>query len=100
MLRRRWLLPFACAAGLIAAPAAHAQNAPVVIELTRPFPTGPRAVRLEVLSDRIVHVQASPGTTFPTRPSLVVVRKDWPAVKWSRRDAAIELPKSGYPNHR
>ena len=86
MLRRRWLLPLACAAGLITAPAARAQSAPVVIELTRPFPTGPRAIRLEVLSERIVHVQASPSTTFPTRPSLIVVRKDWPAVKWSRRD--------------
>ncbi len=114
MIRLCWLLPIIFGTGMFMVPSASAQDADrgptgarkprttapdsvglpaprqdgraIVIELTHPLPSGPRAMRLEALTDRIVHVQAWPDTTFRTRPSLVVQARQWPAVRWTRHD--------------
>ncbi|HET8657265.1 MAG TPA: TIM-barrel domain-containing protein, partial [Longimicrobiaceae bacterium] len=57
----------------------------VVVQLEPRRPTDPQLLKVEVLADNIIHVVAAPGDSFSARPSLVVQRTDWPAVKWTQR---------------
>ncbi len=101
MPNQRWLaaLTFALAAALVAPPAARAQKPDgrsVVIDLKPTRATDARRLRLDVLADGIVHVVASPGPAFSTRPSLIVPPAEWPEVQWTHRivgdDVVVSTP--------
>jgi len=45
----------------------------VTIDVEQPEANGARIVRLEVMNDRIIRVQATPETAFPQKKSLIIV---------------------------
>jgi alpha-glucosidase (family GH31 glycosyl hydrolase) len=67
----------AAAALLLALPAAHATTAIVA-----------RNARFEFLTPSLVRMEYSPGGRFLDAPSVVVQRRDWPAVRVTRTRAA------------
>ena len=40
-------------------------------------------LKLQVCSDSIIHVLYSPTTAFPKRADFVVIKDNWPSVKWN-----------------
>ncbi|HEX8507544.1 MAG TPA: TIM-barrel domain-containing protein [Hymenobacter sp.] len=84
------LLGFVC---LSAAFGARAQKASVekqangvTIHLPAAGPQAPRTVRLQVVSDKIIHVQASPLDTVSSLPSLMVVPQTVSGTRWQYRE--------------
>lgn len=56
----------------------------VIVHLSPAEAGGTRLLRLQVISDKIIHVIASPDTTFSTAESLMIVSdSDRPAVCWT-----------------
>ncbi len=49
------------------------------------------ALRLQICTDSIVHVQYSPTGEFPDKPEYVVVKHTWPEVHWTIQQAANEI---------
>ncbi|MGN1262962.1 MAG: TIM-barrel domain-containing protein, partial [Prevotella sp.] len=45
----------------------------VTINMTSPYDNGARTVRLQVVSDKIIRVEATPETSFPDKKSLIIV---------------------------
>jgi alpha-D-xyloside xylohydrolase len=68
------------------APKARVEQRPdgVVIHLPQPPEDAPRLLRLQVVSDRIIRVQATPQDSFSTRASLMVVPQPAPP-RWQYR---------------
>ena len=58
----------------------------IVLHLPAPHDQATRTVRLQVVSDRIVHVQASPLDTVSTGQSLMVVPQTGPPPMWRYRE--------------
>ncbi|TGE27200.1 TIM-barrel domain-containing protein [Hymenobacter metallicola] len=58
----------------------------VVVHLPRRNDHDPRTVRLQVVSDQIIHVQASPQESIAAPPSLMVVEQPATAVKWRYKE--------------
>lgn len=54
----------------------------VLFTLTKTKATDVEKLKIEICSDEIIHVIASPKTTFSTRPSLMVAKTDWPTPKF------------------
>jgi alpha-D-xyloside xylohydrolase len=48
-------------------------------------------LRLQFLTDSLVHVRCSPGPETPQRPEFVLVKKQWPAVKFETRTTDPEI---------
>lgn len=95
-MRSQRRLPALLSALLLTVPCALAGQAaagagPIVIELKKARPTDPARLRLEVLADGIVRVTAAPGDAFPTRASLIVPARAWPAVAWTRREVGDDV---------
>ena len=46
---------------------------------------GTGTLRLQICSDSIVHVLYSPTATFPPQHEYIVIKKNWPAVRWKQQ---------------
>src|SRR6187402_1187233 len=42
-----------------------------------------RKIKLDVITDKIIHVSVSPTDTFPSQKSLMIEEKSWSPVSWS-----------------
>ena len=53
-------------------------------------------MRIQVCSESILRVRLSPASAVPSHPDLVVIKENWPAVKWELQttDDAITLSTS------
>ncbi|SFQ64736.1 TIM-barrel domain-containing protein [Hymenobacter arizonensis] len=58
----------------------------IVIHLPQVTPDATRTLRLQVVSSKILHVQASPLDTVSSQPSLMVVPQTGAPVKWQYRE--------------
>lgn len=65
----------------------------LLVRLKHPAPGGTRQVKLQVVTDRIIHVSASAENTFPSTPSLMVAATGGETVKWdaSENDKEVVL---------
>ncbi|UYQ94862.1 DUF5110 domain-containing protein [Chitinophaga horti] len=63
----------------------------LLIQLASPTSGGARQVKLQVVSDKIIHVTASAGDTFSQTPSLMVVTTGVPGVKWESTEDADKV---------
>lgn len=93
------LLVSACVCMLyftVLAPCAYAQNAftrlnnGIVIQLP-PSANGAKTLKLEVISDKIIHVSASPEATITAEKSLMVLPVEQKAVNWTASETAGEV---------
>ncbi|HEY1113054.1 MAG TPA: TIM-barrel domain-containing protein, partial [Chitinophagaceae bacterium] len=70
-------------AGAKGVPSSFEKTPNGIIVYTDPLYTGTaQAVRLEVVTDRIIRVTAAPGKSFSATPSLITVYKRDPKVTW------------------
>ncbi|HEY4149181.1 MAG TPA: TIM-barrel domain-containing protein [Chitinophagaceae bacterium] len=60
----------------------------VVIRLKKRTENGARLVKLQAITDKIIHVTASPLDSFITTPSLMAVEKKRPPVKWDIKETS------------
>ncbi len=66
----------------------------VLIQLPSSSKDATRLVKLQVVSDKIIHVVATPLDSFPAFNSLMVVKKEWPLVKWDITQTGSEVTLS------
>src|SRR4030042_5119608 len=55
----------------------------LVFELKKEKETDARLLKIQVCTENISHVYATPEKTFSTKPSLMADRTDWPTVQYS-----------------
>ena len=58
------------------------------------FPMKSGTLKILICSDSIVHVLYSPTAAFPERFDPVVIKKTWPAVKWTMQSTDDEVTLS------
>jgi alpha-D-xyloside xylohydrolase len=58
----------------------------LLIHVKQPVKDGARQVKLQVVTDRIIHVSASPGDEIASTPSLMAVSDSTPSVAWSSEE--------------
>lgn len=58
----------------------------LLIHLKQPAPNGARLVKLQVVSDKVIHVTAAPGDHFNGAPSLMAVDIQGNTVKWDSEE--------------
>ncbi|HEY9261160.1 TIM-barrel domain-containing protein [Chitinophaga sp.] len=58
----------------------------LVIHLKQRAPNGAKQVRLQVVSDKVIHVTATPGDQFDTTPSLMAIDIKGNAIKWDSEE--------------
>jgi alpha-D-xyloside xylohydrolase len=54
----------------------------VVVYPSNKVSNGAQAVKIQVVSDKIIHITAAPADTFSTVKSIMAIEKERPAVKW------------------
>ncbi len=59
------------------------QNDGIILKIKKIKDTDPGLIRIQICTDDIIHIIASPVDSFSTRPSLMVNRTDWNPVNWS-----------------
>lgn len=55
----------------------------VIIKLPGGSETAPRLIKIQVITENIFRIVASPEEQFSTRPSLIVEKTDWPVVPFT-----------------
>jgi alpha-D-xyloside xylohydrolase len=63
----------------------------LLVRLKQPAPGGTRQVKLQVVTDRIIHVSASAEDTFSSTPSLMVTATGRDGVKWDATESNEEV---------
>ena len=58
----------------------------VVVTLEKEKPTDARKVKIQVCTENIIRVTATPGDDFSTRPSLMIDKTELEPVKWSAKE--------------
>ncbi len=58
----------------------------VVISLTKHKDTDPQLMKIQVCTEDIIRVVASPDQSFSTRPSLMIANKGWQEVPWTMKE--------------
>jgi alpha-D-xyloside xylohydrolase len=58
----------------------------VLFKLKQQKVTDPKLLKIQICSDEIIHVIASPVDSFSTRPSLMVNKTNWEPVNWSVKE--------------
>src|SRR5688572_9156385 len=89
----------ACVLTLVTVFASLAQTAPgfkklpdgILLRLKPGINEAPRLVKLQVITDRILRITASPLDSFSTEKSLMIADKVRPAVKWTFSESATQL---------
>ncbi len=64
------------------------QSDGILMEIKPRQATDPRWIKVQICSEDIVRVLASPERSFSTRPSLMVEKTVWPPVLWSLKEMA------------
>jgi len=86
MAIKKWQILFAFVAVSMAGcsrPAIRRLSDGVVIKLKKHIETDPYLIKIQVCSQDIIRVTASPVNKFSSRPSLIVQRSSWPAVSFA-----------------
>ncbi|MGF6847583.1 hypothetical protein QFZ51_002818 [Chitinophaga sp. W3I9] len=58
----------------------------LLIHLKNPAPNGARQVKLQVVSDKVIHVTATPDDHFTGSPSLMAVDAQGNSIKWDSEE--------------
>jgi len=58
----------------------------VVFKLTKLKATDPQWLKIQICSENIIRISASPEKSYSTRPSLIVEKKSWEPVKWTLKE--------------
>lgn len=58
----------------------------VLLELKKEKESDPAWIKIQVCTDDIIRVIASPEKTFSTRPSLMVTKNEWAPVQWTVKE--------------
>ena len=58
----------------------------IVFKLKQQKETDPRLLKIQICSDEIIHVIASPVDSFLSRASLMVNKTNWEPVNWSIKE--------------
>jgi len=61
-------------------------NDGLLIKLKQPAENGARQLKLQVLTDKVIHVSAGPGNEISSTPSLMAATGDHPAVQWTAEE--------------
>ena len=61
-------------------------NDGLLIKLKQPAENGARQLKLQVLTDKVIHVSAGPGNEISSTPSLMAAAGDHPAVQWTAEE--------------
>jgi hypothetical protein len=86
MAHQKWQLFFILSAGLLSGCASYTfERKPdgIVIKPAKHKATDPNLIKIQVCSDNIIRVIASPGEVFSTRKSLIVIKTNWQAVPFA-----------------
>ena len=59
------------------------QNDGIILKIKKIKDTDPGLIRIQICTDDIIRITASPVDSFSIRPSLIVNRTEWKPVKWS-----------------
>ena len=73
----------------------------ILFELRKLKSTDPQWLKIQVCSEDIIRVIASPEKSFSSRPSLIVDKNSWNSVKWTMKvnktkTQEITLPKETF----
>ncbi len=65
----------------------------VLFKLQKQLPTDPRMVKVQVCTDDIIRIVATPETTFSSRPSLMVQNPVWAPTPWTvnEHDGVVDI---------
>ncbi len=58
----------------------------IMIELKKEKATDANLIKIQVCSEDIIRIVASPGKTFSTRQSLMVAKNQWEPINWSVKE--------------
>lgn len=58
----------------------------ILIKLKKQKDFDAQLLKVQILTDNIIHVVASPTNSFSTRPSLIIDKTKWEQVKWSAKE--------------
>ncbi|MBN1155316.1 DUF4968 domain-containing protein [candidate division KSB1 bacterium] len=81
-----WQLIFVLGIFLLNSSCIHAferKSDGVLLEIEKKKETDPRWMRIQICSDDIIRIVATPADTFSTRPSLMVNNSEWESASWS-----------------
>ena len=59
------------------------QNDGIILKIKKIKDTDPGLIRIQICTDDIIRITASPVDSFSIRPSLIVNRTEWKPVKWT-----------------
>ncbi|KAA2240031.1 DUF5110 domain-containing protein [Chitinophaga agrisoli] len=93
MIRKRFLPVMLCMLIMYACQAGNVERLKdgLLIHLPTPINNGPRQVKLQVVTDKIIHVSAGPGENMATTPSLMAVVTGSPEVDWTSEEKNGEV---------
>lgn len=81
------IIVFLCfASGVSYSQVFQKQTDGVIIELTKQKPTDPQWMKIQLCTEDIVHILASPTKSFSSRPSLMVDKTKWNPVSFSIKE--------------
>ena len=55
----------------------------IILKIKKSKETDARQIKVQVCTDNIIHILASAGNSFSTRPSLIVDKTNWQPVPWT-----------------
>ena len=67
------------------------QSDGILLELKKQNDTDPLLLKIQVCTESIIRVVATPGDTFSTRKSLIVDKESWPAVQWDVKENSDQI---------
>jgi len=72
------------------------QSDGVLFEFKKEKETDPHIMKIQVCSENIIRIVASPEKSFSSRPSLMVVKKEWEKIPWSvnEKNGFVEISTS------
>ncbi|NLR80726.1 TIM-barrel domain-containing protein [Chitinophaga eiseniae] len=66
----------------------------IVVHLKQPARNGARQIKLQVVSDRVIHVTATPGESFQGAPSLMAINKQGNSIQWDAAESTDNVTLS------
>jgi alpha-D-xyloside xylohydrolase len=96
--RRAWFPILICIGSCVLHPSAHAQWTPRnPVKSVRQqvdgalFAMGSGFLKVQICSDTVVRVRYAPTNPFPKVAKYVVIKEQWPAVKWAMQSSDDEI---------
>ncbi|MDE3144261.1 MAG: DUF4968 domain-containing protein [Bacteroidota bacterium] len=63
----------------------------IIVNLRNPSDDGAKKIKIQVISDNIIRIVASPTDTFSTQKSLMIDDKQWNEVKWFVKETSEKI---------